>query len=53
MIYTIALSSRLPIEESLERSGNNIKLELNDTIILEALFIVHGLDIAFIRSNVY
>ena len=53
MTYSIVLSDNLPIEENLERSGNNINLGLTDAIILEAVFIIRSGDTAFIRSNIY
>ena len=57
MNYTLEISDSQIITESIERSGNNIKLGLTETITLVAVltsvyFIVRTGDTAFIRSDI-
>jgi hypothetical protein len=56
MEHTLELSDDLEINESLERSGNNINMDLNETATMteeinSRYFIRRAGDLAFIRTN--
>ena len=56
MTLTLTLTDQLSIEESLARSGNNIKMAINDVIAISvsldsAYKIKRAGDTAFMRTN--